>query len=661
MPTWFLLAGLVGLSTALRLWAALAIPSPWITPDEQTYAELGRSLYDSARYQVLGQPAGLLSLIYPAVVGLPLALFGTDTGYAVLKVVQALVMSLTAVPVYLWGRSLTRRSWALAAAAMSLALPGLAYSGFLMSEVVFYPLVCVSAWAMARVLVDPSLERQALLLATMLLAFLTRLQAIVLVPVFVLAVVLKLLFERGRFASARRFAPLLAGVAVIAALWAVLVSRQQSSGGLLGTYEPVGRTGYGFARTLHFALYHAADLVLLSAVLPLVACLLLFVEALRGRERSPDVQGLVSVVMAYMVGFLAEVAFFSAGLSGRIGERYLLGLAPLLFLSLVVWLERSAPRRALPLLIIGALGLASLLLFPFGRFATAAAGPDAFTLVSLYRLGAAIGSQLKLAVVLGAAALLVLLHVARRRLAWLIPLVIIGLLAGASISASRFVSSEAKAFRLVAIGEDKHWIDGSAEGPVAFLYLDEPSWHGGEPIWANLFWNRSITRVYKLPGSHVFGPLPAIPVTVAADGRLLLADGVEAPVTNLVASNTLSFLGEQLNQDSSFILWRLQEPARVSTRIIGFRLSTGNIDVSAWIEVYNCARGRLALRLSAPSERTIVLSRSGVEYKRIRLLARRPWTGSIPAPLGNAQCNFAIATFGGGVHAERLEFVRPRP
>ena len=255
MPTWFLLAGLVGLSTCLRLWAARAVPSPWITPDEQTYAELGRSLYDSGRFQVLGQSAGLLSLIYPAVVGLPLAVFGTDTGYAVLKIVQALLMSLTAVPVYVWGRSLTQRWWALAAAAMSLALPGLAYSGFLMSEVVFYPLVCVSAWAMARVLVDPTLERQALLLATMLLAFLTRLQAIVLVPVFLLAVVLKLLFERGRFFSARRFTPLLGGVAAIAALWAVLVSRQQSSGGLLGTYETVGRTGYDFGRTLRFALY----------------------------------------------------------------------------------------------------------------------------------------------------------------------------------------------------------------------------------------------------------------------------------------------------------------------------------------------------------------------------------------------------------------------
>ena len=47
---------------------------------------------------------------------------------------------------------------------------------------------------------------------------------------------------------------------MIAALWAVLVSRQQSSGGLLGTYETVGRTGYDFGRTLRFALLKIAFL-----------------------------------------------------------------------------------------------------------------------------------------------------------------------------------------------------------------------------------------------------------------------------------------------------------------------------------------------------------------------------------------------------------------
>src|SRR2546430_13472755 len=39
-----------------------------------------------------------------------LSLGDLDAGYTVLKAVQALVMSLAAVPVYLWGRSLDRKS-----------------------------------------------------------------------------------------------------------------------------------------------------------------------------------------------------------------------------------------------------------------------------------------------------------------------------------------------------------------------------------------------------------------------------------------------------------------------------------------------------------------------------------------------------------------------
>jgi len=38
-----LLVVLVAASAGLRYWAASRIPSPWITPDEQTYAELGRA------------------------------------------------------------------------------------------------------------------------------------------------------------------------------------------------------------------------------------------------------------------------------------------------------------------------------------------------------------------------------------------------------------------------------------------------------------------------------------------------------------------------------------------------------------------------------------------------------------------------------------------
>src|SRR5205085_6596321 len=96
------------------------------TPDEMIYAELGRSLWTHARFEILGGRPGFFGVVYPALVGLPLHALGIARGYALLKPLQALIVSLTAVPVYGWARSLTSARWALVAAILSLCLPGLA-------------------------------------------------------------------------------------------------------------------------------------------------------------------------------------------------------------------------------------------------------------------------------------------------------------------------------------------------------------------------------------------------------------------------------------------------------------------------------------------------------------------------------------------------------
>ena len=129
---WIALAGLVVLSTAVRgLWAS-RVPTPWINGDETIYAELGRSLWQTGHFRILGEPTRFYTLVYPTLVGGPLSLHDLQLGYTVLKWLQALVMSLAAIPVYLWGGSLVSRGWALTAAALTLAVPGLAYSGLVM-------------------------------------------------------------------------------------------------------------------------------------------------------------------------------------------------------------------------------------------------------------------------------------------------------------------------------------------------------------------------------------------------------------------------------------------------------------------------------------------------------------------------------------------------
>ena len=133
------LAAVVGVSTILHWLAGRRLPGPWIMPDEVIYALRGVAFWRSTSLPVLhGQGAGY-SIVYPILAGLPLALFSLAKGYAVLKGLQAFVMSLSAVVVYYFGRRVMPERYALLAAALTVASPLLLYSGFLMTEVAVLP------------------------------------------------------------------------------------------------------------------------------------------------------------------------------------------------------------------------------------------------------------------------------------------------------------------------------------------------------------------------------------------------------------------------------------------------------------------------------------------------------------------------------------------
>jgi hypothetical protein len=655
---WLVLAGLVALSIALRLLAALEIPSPWITPDEETYAALGRSLYETGRFEVLGHGADFLSLIYPAVAGIPLTLFSAEHGYGALKVVQAVLASLTAVPVYLWGRSLMAERWAITAAALTLAVPGLAYAGFVMTEIVFYCLVLLSAWAAAHAIARPTLDAQALAVGTLLLAMLTRFQAVVLAPAFLLALLLDIAYERGSLRRLRAFAPSLVGLAAIAAGWVVYQQTAGTRGGVLGSYSLVGQVSYDAGDVARFVAYHLADLILLAALFPVVALAVLTAGAVAGRERSQDARAFLAVTASYTVCFAVEVGLFTSRLTDRIGERYLLALAPLLFLAFGLWLDRGLPRPRAVIAGTAAAILALLATFPFSRFVVEAAAPDSPALIPLYRLREdLLGSDLKLAVTLAAAFLLTVLIAVPRRLGWLLPMIALSLLVAGSISASRFLASQGDGYAELMIGPDRTWIDRRTAEPVGFLYAGEYPWSGGGPVWVNVFWNRRIESVYNLTRVPIYGPLPRTHVGVDADGTLRDDGGRRIGQRFLVAATGLTLFGERLAQGGTFALWQLAPPARVSSRVTGIRLATADIDSDARLTAYDCAGGALELDLVVPEDRRIELHRDGRLYRTLHLQAGQPWRGRVPAGEGPS-CTFRLISFGGGVHANRFEFAR---
>lgn len=240
------LGALVVASSAARFALSRGVDAPWIAPDEHLYGLLGRSLVHGDGLSILGGSVPYYSLLYPTFVGLLFLGHHVSGGVTAVQATQALVMSATAVPVFLWTRPIAGSRAALLAATLTILIPGLAYSGLLMSEALYYLVAVVAAWALAACLAQPSLRRQTLLLAALGVAFATRLQAVGLLGTVVLAILLLAVAERST-APLRRMFPTLAVLCIASGGWVALRLVNGGAGGALGAYAPLSEArAYSF-------------------------------------------------------------------------------------------------------------------------------------------------------------------------------------------------------------------------------------------------------------------------------------------------------------------------------------------------------------------------------------------------------------------------------
>ena len=621
---------LVAASSVFRFWAATRIPTPWIAPDELIYAELGRSLYAHGTLALLGHRTSFFSLVYPALAGVPLSLGDVFDGYSLLKALQAVTMSLAAVPVYLWGRGVVRPSLALVAAALTLAVPGLVYSGLILTEVAFYPLLVVAAWAMAEALVRPTLGRQTLFVAAVLAATATRLQAVALVPAFLTALALDL-------RKARRLWPTLAAFGAAAAAWA---GWQLRNGGpatkLLGAYQAAGEVHYTVRDGLRFVLYHLGDVVLFSGIFPAAALVvLLFVG-----PRSDEERALVGVVTGVTLWLSVEVGVFASRHVGHLAERNLFGVAPLLFLAFALWLERGAPRPALATGVAAAASAFLVLRLPMPGFVSATTIPDAPTLIPLYRLHVhSPGLDLRLVLVVLLASALAAFAFVPRRYVWALPAVLLVGFAAASVSASRVVAAEATLVQPGTLGLHRRWVDEAVDGPATYLYTGDVYWNS---VWETIFWNRRVRTVYDLLSAAVPGGIPQDSLGPLEDGTLVDKFGHRPEVRNVVASDSLRFRGKRVADAGNGIsLWRVDPPFRLAQWIQNVRFD-GTVERHAKVFAYACRRGRLRLGLHASGTTNVELLRNERRFLARRLAPGETLASTIPARPERGLCSFDV-------------------
>jgi hypothetical protein len=559
-------------------------------------------------------------------------------------------MSLAAIVVFAWARRLTAPRYALAAAAMTLAVPGFAYTGLLMTEVAYYPIAALALLLMARALETPTYERQAVAVAGILLASLTRLQGLALLPVLATAVVLVAVFERST-RILRRFA--FALVLLVVAGGVILALHEgSSSGDMLGAYSSTASGAYRLGAALEWIVWHESAIFLVVAGVPLLAATVLAVEAFRGRERSPAARALLAVTAAYTGWTVVQVGIFASRFSGSLLERNLITLAPPLFVVFALWLERGLPRPQPLTALVTAAVLAPVVALPASRLTDPAAAPQALSTLAFHRVEdwASLGWT-RAVWICGALALAAVFLLLPRRVLWVAPALVVGLSAGSAALAAHDVDRLAGALRSGLYGDARvDWVDASARGPVTYVFDNSSYWNG---VWIRMFWNPRITRVVTLGGLES-GPMPPHDaVGPRFDGRLFTPAGDEVTTPYVLAPERMSFAGTRIGSAVEtidgirLVLWRIDPPARLTMLTSGF-LGNGDFSGHAEIDVYDCRPGKLGVTLLGKDGSRVTLGAAGVRPQTVTPTTTEGTYVLVPAPPASVggRCRFSLDTPG---------------
>ncbi len=580
------MSGALLLAVTARLWLAGEIETPWIFVDEIVYSDIAKSVASDGEVLVRDKPIELRSLLYPLLIAPAWLADSVGAAYAIAKALNVLLMTLAVVPTFLWGRRLVSPAWALTAAGLVLIMPSFFYTGVLMSENAFFPLFVAAMFAVAAMLERPTLGLQALALALVGLTVFARVQGLVLIGVLPLAILLFVVLgmrapvagesRTGRaLAELRRFwatFAVLAGGTLAYALFQAAQGESLRSG--LGAYEAVAAVDYSLGDSLHWIVLHFAELGFSVGVVPACAFLMLLGLALAdGRTVSARERAFLAVTTSAVALVVVQVAVFASRFSGRIEERYMFPLAPLLFIALALWLSRGAPRRPYLVAAVAALVPALLVLkIELVELLGIQIMSDTFGLIPVLRASQIVDSVdqaqwlLRGGVALAAAAFLFV----PRRFMLLLPLGVAAFLALSSYPVRGALRDYSVLLEGYAGGSDLDWLDDRVGRDVDVLYLYDA---GKDPaydpmiVWQTEFWNRSLGAVLRL-GPPTRDPLPEVAGGVdPATGRIV---GAPAGSTEYaVASREVQLAGRVVAARPRLALYRVAAPLRLAGSIEG--------------------------------------------------------------------------------------------
>jgi hypothetical protein len=134
---------------SLYAWEASSRKTPTIFSDELEWSQLSRAIASTGHAAALGEPRPFKSL-YAYLIAPAWWSGSVGTGYALIKYFDAVLMCLTAVPVYFLARLMTPRRIAVVAAFASILTSAMFYATFLLPEAFAYPVFAGVAYLCVR-------------------------------------------------------------------------------------------------------------------------------------------------------------------------------------------------------------------------------------------------------------------------------------------------------------------------------------------------------------------------------------------------------------------------------------------------------------------------------------------------------------------------------
>jgi hypothetical protein len=604
VPPWVWLALLVVVSAVVRAVLARRIVAPWIMIDELIYSELAKSFAANGHFLVRGVPSSGYGFVYPVLIAPAWRLFaGIPAAYNLAKTINAVAMSLTAVPAYFLARRLVAAPAALAAALLTVLVPSMLYTGMLMTENAFYPIFVCFCLTLVRALENPTPRLQLGVLALCGVAYATRAQAVALVPAIVVAPLLLGVIERNVRGVARSFAltyGILVGGAVLAVAGTVL--RGRSPLALLGAYRAATNAGYSTQEVAKFLLWHVAELDLYLGVIPFAALLVLWLSA---RSLSPAGRAFAAASLPVCVFLITEVAAFATQPSvQRIEERNMFYVAPLALIALFAVAGRLVPSRRAVIAVACVVAAVLPLTFPFVRFIGTSAQADTFGLLPWWWLidHGLQPHDVRFAAFAAAAIAAALFAVLRTRLFIALP-ILVGV---AFVLTSVNVDNGPRGIHLNSVGSlwagirvaHRNWIDRAVghDADVSILWLGRGDVH---VVWENEFFSRSVHTIYDLNGATP-GDLPETAVHEVQGGRLADSTGRVVRAQYALADQAADVEGKVVASDplQGLSLVRVNGPLVLQTHVSGVFADSWSGRQAGYTR-FDCTGGKLSVLLQS--------------------------------------------------------------